>query len=442
MSRCRTALSVAPSSLCALALLGSLVGCRPSGAEGSTERSPAAVEATGVETVLGLPAAAGQVLVGAGDSALPAVLVSVEGDRFVQIRSLRQGEVGVYAVPAGLSVEAAIEALSASDELGFVAADLLLEATGDAEAPAEPVRADDTLRVSQWNMDVLAAEQAWQWSTGEGVVVAVIDSGVFAGGEDGLTHLLPGWDVADGDQDPSGAMSHGTHVAGTIGARSNNGVGVIGLAPDASILPVKVFADGSEGARTSDIIAGIDYAVSEGADVINMSLGMPAGMNRAIAGLQPNVSWRATLGFRALCAAVEDAAEAGVFVAISAGNDGADEIGYPAACSGAVAVAATDGKNALADFSNHGEGLAFSAPGKGILQEINVAGDYERMNGTSMASPHVAAAAALLMSAGADADEAFVLLAATAIDLGDAGDDLSFGHGLIQPAAALEALSR
>jgi subtilisin family serine protease len=139
---------------------------------------------------------------------------------------------------------------------------------------------------------------------------------------------------------------------------------------------------------------------------------------------------------------VEDAAEAGVFVAVAAGNDGADRISYPAACRGAVSVAATSKSNALADFSNHGEGLAFSAPGKRILQEINVAGEYESLAGTSMASPHVAAAAALLMSAGADADDAYALLAATAVDLGDAGHDLSFGHGLIQPAAALEELSR
>jgi subtilisin family serine protease len=437
MSRCSTFLSLCSLSLSALAM-----GCRPSDAERSAERSPVAVEAGGVETVFGLPAASGQVLVGAGAAALPEVLVSLEGDRFVRVRSLRQGEVGVYAVPAGLSVEAAIEALSASDELGSVSADLLLVTTGEAEALAEPDQANDTLRGSQWNMDTVAAEQAWQWSTGEGVVVAVIDSGVFAGGEDGITHLLPGWDFADGDADPSGPDAHGTHVAGTIGARSNNGVGVIGLAPDASILPVKVFADDSEGARISDIIAGIDYAVSEGADVINMSLGSPAGALLLFESKAVESELKPVLGVRALCAAVEDAAEAGVFVAVAAGNDGADRISYPAACRGAVSVAATSKSNALANFSNHGEGLAFSAPGKRILQEINVAGEYESLAGTSMASPHVAAAAALLMSAGADADDAYALLAATAVDLGDAGHDLSFGHGLIQPAAALEELSR
>ncbi|MBM4393990.1 MAG: S8 family serine peptidase, partial [Deltaproteobacteria bacterium] len=254
----------------------------------------------------------------------------------------------------------------------------------------------------QWNMAGLQIEQVHARANGKGVVVAVIDSGVTVGA-DGPANVLQGYDVFDRDNDPSDSAaptqspsgSHGTHVAGTIAQLTNNGVGVAGVAPGASILPVRI--GDYRGVSSENIAAGIIWAADNGAQVINLSVG---GSSYA----------------RVVDEACRYAYDKGVVVVASSGNDGFDgKVSYPAAYPTVIAVGAHDANSKEAVYSNNGKELALLAPGGDTTQDVGHDGQpdgilqgtitgkgwgYAQMEGTSMASPHVAGAAAILISAG------------------------------------------
>jgi subtilisin family serine protease len=290
---------------------------------------------------------------------------------------------------------------------------------------------DDPLARLQWHMDNVGQAEAWSMETGAGATVAVVDTGVSTR-NDGPTGLVAGYDFVDEDSDPSDEEGHGTHVAGTIAQATGNGKGVHGLAPDVDLLSVRVLDENGSG-WTSDIIAGIDYATEYGADVINLSLGSYS---------------KSSLQRQAL----QRAEDAGVLVVAANGNDSVKLLMYPAAFPEAVAVSALDLDNVLTHYSNYGYGTELCAPGgdtgadlddnghvDGVLQET-FSGDswgYYWYQGTSMATPHVVGAAALLMASGQSAREARETLQSTATDLGRAGLDNRYGYGLIDPAAAL-----
>src|SRR5215212_2392220 len=131
---------------------------------------------------------------------------------------------------------------------------------------------NDPLRPKQWGMDMLEADAAHAITTGEGVTVAVVDTGVQRSHEDLAGRLLQGHDFVDGDDDPTDGDGHGTRVTGIIAANANNGLGVIGAAPAAKVLPVRVLDNNGSGS-SEDVAKGIDYAVAQHAQVINLSLG-------------------------------------------------------------------------------------------------------------------------------------------------------------------------
>ncbi|MEV4279493.1 S8 family serine peptidase [Actinoplanes xinjiangensis] len=288
---------------------------------------------------------------------------------------------------------------------------------------------EDTYREYQWDLDKMSVPEAWEHSTGTDVVVAVIDTGVDGNHPDLAGNVLTGYDAIDdtegGDSDGNG---HGTHVAGTVAAVTGNGEGIAGVAPDARILPVKVLdADGT--GWTSDTAEGIVWAVDNGAQVINLSLGADSSTE-------------------AEEAAVAYAVENGVTVVAAAGNE--REVGsptsYPAAYDGVIAVAATDADDEIAEYSNRGDYVDVAAPGSGILStypaDLSEDGsEYAELDGTSMAAPHVAAVAALIKASLPDitADGIQNALEESAVDLGDDGFDPDFGHGRIDAAAAVEA---
>ncbi len=374
--------------------------------------------------------AADRLIVGFEDSQGPEFL-DIGNLELKRIRRLGGINASLYKVPETKSVRDVVDAANAQNDVLWAEPDFVRRAYATV---------DDPYRDLQWHLDQVQADLAWDTSTGEGTIVAVIDTGVTNGPLDGLTRLIEGYDFVDGDRDASDENGHGTHVAGTIAAATNNGLGVAGLAYNAEILPVRVLgADGS--GFTSDVVDGINYAVSNGADVLNLSLGS---------------SFRS----ESEAAAVWAAYEAGVFVAAASGNSAGDRADYPANHPGAVGVGAIDAVYGRAWYSNRGENVDLAAPGgdlgidtdgdgygDGVLQEtfsVDRVGayvwGYNFFQGTSMATPHVAAAAALLMSEGATSDEALTLLSDTAMDLGSPGRDNHFGAGLIQPAAALEGL--
>ncbi len=315
--------------------------------------------------------------------------------------------------------------------------DLRFHHTGERiDQAVSAATADDPMAHLQWHMDNVGRAEAQTMSTGAGAVVAVIDTGVSTR-NDGPTGLAMGYDFVDEDTDPSDEEGHGTHVAGTIAQATGNGKGVHGLAPDVELLAVRVLDDDGHG-WTSDIIAGIDYATEYGADVINLSLGsyLRSSLQRQ---------------------AVQRSTDAGVLVVAANGNDGVKALMYPAAFPEVVAVSALDLDDALTDYSNYGFGTELCAPGgdtsadlddnghvDGVLQETFSGSNwgYYWYQGTSMATPHVVGAAALLMAQGQTAQEARETLAATAIDLGASGLDNRYGHGLIDPTAALSISSQ
>ncbi len=287
----------------------------------------------------------------------------------------------------------------------------------------------------QWHLPAVGIPDAWDYATGEGVVVAVVDTGV-SEGRDGFGRLLDGFDFIDRDARPDDPEGHGTHVAGTVAQATGNGFGTAGVAPGASILPVRVL--GARGGSMTTVADGIVYAVDEGADVINLSLG----------------SGGAT---RLLYSAIEYAERNGVVVVGASGNAGWSRVDYPAAFDTVLAVGATDALGVVTGYSNAGEALDLVAPGgdlgadatrdgyiDGVLQETYEYGNlgFRFYEGTSMAAPHVAGAAALLVEmVGNNPAEIRALLTSSARDIGRSGYDTNSGWGELDVEAAVALAS-
>jgi subtilisin family serine protease len=259
---------------------------------------------------------------------------------------------------------------------------------------------------NKWGLDMVNAPEAWaRGYTGQGIVVAVVDTGVdynhsdldaniwrnsdeIAGNKldddgNGYVDDIRGWDFVDADNDPMDTGTHGTHVAGTIAAE-NNGSGVTGVAYNASIMPVRVLAAEGDGSDPS-IAAGIRYAANNGADVINLSLNDDYDDSNDIK------------------TAIRYATEKGSVVVISTGNSYNSKPGYPAlyATQWGIAVGAVDRGKKIADFSNRAGTTRLDyvvAPGVNVYS-TTPNNKYQYKDGTSMAAPYVAGVAALMLSA-------------------------------------------
>ena len=270
-------------------------------------------------------------------------------------------------------------------------------------------------------------------NTGTGVKVAIIDSGIDYTHPDISANYVGGYDFVNDDEDPLDDNGHGTHVAGTVAALKND-TGVVGVAPQASLYALKVL-DANGSGYWSDIIAALEWAVDNGMQVTNNSYG--AGQNPG----------------SAIETAFANADAAGILAIAAAGNSGncggkGNNVGYPARYTSVVAVSATNQSDSRPCFSSTGDAVELAAPGVSIYS-TKLGGGYVEFNGTSMASPHVAGAAALVLAAGiADSngngrvnDEVRETLGATAEDLGAAGRDSHYGFGLVSAAAAVASVS-
>jgi serine protease len=286
----------------------------------------------------------------------------------------------------------------------------------------------DPYRSQQWDLAKMRVAEAWKKSTGGGVTVAVIDTGVDSTHPDLAANVLRGYDAVTNKAGPgTDGNGHGTHVAGTIAAVTGNGVGISAVAPDVKILPVKVLSDNGSG-YSSDTAEGIVWAADNGAKVINMSLGGPSKST-------------------AVTNAVAYARSKGVTVVAAAGNErqNGSPISYPGADQGVIAVAATTSGDTFAPYSNAGDYVDVAAPGSNIIstypQKLGKA--YASLNGTSMASPHVAAVAALLKAYQPQLtpDQIEAALEKSAVDLGTKGFDRNYGYGRIDAVAALNAIT-
>ena len=307
----------------------------------------------------------------------------------------------------------------------------------------------------QWNfggseMGGINVEQAWEMSTGLGATIAVLDTGVayenhsdasgnyYVSPDLNHTRFVSGYDFINGDQHANDDQGHGTHVAGTIAQSTGNGTGVAGIAYNASIMPIKVLGADGSGSYTS-IANGIRWAADQGADIINLSLG----------GGSPSILLEDALAY---------AYGLGVTIVAAAGNDGVEGVSYPAAYDDyVIAVSATRLDSQLAPYSNYGSSIDIAAPGgdvsvdqngdgfgDGILQSTfsgeTSAFNYYFFQGTSMATPHVAGVAGLIVSLGVtDPAQVKDLLVTTAQDRGPSGVDPLYGHGTLDAGAAVTA---
>lgn len=285
------------------------------------------------------------------------------------------------------------------------------------------------LRIGQfvpWGIDRVFGDESysfdtWETTRGHGIAIAILDTGIYQNHED-LPTLLGGVNTIDRTHWGSDGSGHGTHVAGTVSAL-DDASGVVGVSPELGLYAVKVLSDGGRG-TVSSVAAGIDWAVKQGIPVLNMSLGSPQHS-------------------QTLKNACDNAYAAGHLLVSSAGNDGntsgtGNNVRYPARYGSVIAVAASDIDDNRAGWSSTGPGVELIAPGVSVLSTIP--GDkYGTKSGTSMASPHVAGAAALAWSVnpGLTNVEVRELLQLTAEDLALSSNHQ--GYGLVRADSAVRA---
>jgi serine protease len=329
-------------------------------------------------------------------------------------------------------------------------------------------------RLLQWNFLAATgvdAPDAWarmlrlRAPGGRGVTVAVLDTGVayrtagrYRRSPDfSPITFVPGYDFVGHDRFPDDPYGHGTFVAGIIAERTNNLLGLTGIAYGARIMPVRVL-DARGFGDAGAIGAGIRFAAVHGARVINLSLDFDPSMSAAQI---PEV-----------LSAIAFARSRGAVVVAAAGNQGLAAVNYPARAAGVISVGATTEHGCQAEYSNYGPDLDLVAPGGGAdsplgadtahcrpgrrgrpLVQLSYAGGVRRFGfrtdyeGTSLSTPHVSAAAALLMASGLVGRRpppatVEARLKATARDLGPAGHDLRYGAGLVSAGGAVAAPRR
>lgn len=323
-------------------------------------------------------------------------------------RKLRNLDVHLVEVPAR-SEKAIARLLARHPNIAFAELDELV--------PPDAV-VNDPGYAQQWHLPVMGADSAWQVTDGNGVVVAVLDTGVNANHQDLSGQVLSGWNTVSNNTDSNDIHNHGTWVAGVIAAKANNLLGGASVAPGARILPVRITNDASGYAYFSDMAEGVRWAADNGARVANISYGGAAGS-----------------------ATVANAASymmgKGGVVMISAGNDNTD-YGYTNHASLYVVGATTSGET-RASYSSFGNFVDIAAPGSGIYTTARNGG-YNSVNGTSFASPNTAAVAALVMAANPSLlpTDVLAVLSNTAVDLGNAGWDPLYGHGRVDALAATQ----
>lgn len=322
---------------------------------------------------------------------------------------IRQLNTHVIELPAGVDEVTAMNALRKNRNLKYVELDM-------AVAPAASV--SDPAYGSSWALPKIQAPSAWDSANGNGVTIAILDTGIDSAHPDLAPNLVPGWNVFDNNSNTADVHGHGTWVAGVAAMAANNGKGSAGVAWGSKIMPVRI-ADPNAYAYWSTVAQGIYWAADNGAKVVN-------------------VSYNGVSGSSTVQSAAQYLRNKGGVVVVAAGNSGGLE--SIAANDSMLTVAATDQNDVRASFSSYGAYVDLSAPGVS-LYTTTVGGGYSNASGTSFSSPVVAAAAALMLSANTKLTPADVdrILKSTALDLGTSGYDQYYGTGRVDAARAVAA---
>ena len=282
-------------------------------------------------------------------------------------------------------------------------------------------------QVLPWGIDRIDAELVWpSGNTANPIKVGIIDTGISKDHPDLKANIKGGVNTIRPGKSWNDDNGHGSHVAGTVGAL-NNTTGVVGVGPAVDLYAIKVLNAGGSG-YLSDVIEGIEWGVANNMKVLNMSLGTSSNI-------------------QSFHDAITAAYNAGVVLVAAAGNSGGS-VNFPAVYSEVIAVSATNASNTLASFSSRGPEVDLAAPGVSVYSTYKGTG-YATLSGTSMAAPHVAGAAALVLNTAvgiydADGDGAWdpaevqAKLQATATDLGSIGFDNLFGWGLVNAFSAVQ----
>ncbi|MHB8747461.1 MAG: S8 family serine peptidase [Gammaproteobacteria bacterium] len=286
----------------------------------------------------------------------------------------------------------------------------------DRRVPVQVTTANDPYYANAWHLAKIGAPTAWDTAKGDGVIVAIIDSGVDSTHPDLAGKLVPGWNLYDNNSNTSDVYGHGTEVAGVVGALSNNSLGVTSVAWNTKLMPVRVsMSDGS--AYLSTIANGITWAADHGANIANCSFATLTGSST----IQNAANYMRSKG--------------GIVV-VAAGNYGT--LDSTPNTTAMISVSATDSRDALTSWSSYGPYVDVAAPGAGIGTTTN-GGGYAAVSGTSFSSPMTAAVLALEKSANPALSNTQLesILESTAVDLGTPGYDYYFGYGRINAAAAV-----
>ncbi|MDO9557995.1 MAG: S8 family peptidase [Coriobacteriia bacterium] len=363
----------------------------------------------------------------AGDAPVRTIVVFDEGVRApalaqtaapgaVKVKNLPLVNGAVFLLPSRASQKAVARLAG----VRYVESDAIAYTTAKPVKPALP-------QALPWGIDRINADAAWATTTGDPVKVAIVDTGIDTTHPDLAANVMGGMSAVNYTRKYTDDNGHGTHVAGIVAALDNS-IGVVGVGPDIDLYAVKVLNRKGSG-YVSDIIEGLGWCQRTEMDVVNMSLGTSSDL-------------------QSFHDAVSALYESGTVIVAAAGNDGiGSAVNYPAAYSEAIAVSATTQTDGLAYFTCTGPEVELSAPGSSIYSTYKNGG-YATLSGTSMASPHVAGAAALVLARpidGSDANgdgkwdpaEVRARLHATAEDQGSEGWDSDFGYGLVRADLAI-----
>lgn len=352
----------------------------------------------------------GQILVkpkaGLSDAEFDAVLGKNQGKVKEKIGNL---PVHIISVPENAE-EAVVRALSKNPHIEFAELDMVAE--------LDQAVVNDPNYATEWHLPKIQAPEAWDIAKGQGITIAILDTGVDGNHPDLANQMVPGYNAVTGSLTTADIYGHGTKVAGSAAAITNNAVGVASVAGDSKIMPVKVNYDDAGGsAYTSDIARGLDWASANGADVANISYAMTASATVATAG--------------------QAMRNKGGIVFVSAGNDG-KEWGFTETTS-LVSVSATDSNDAKASWSSYGNWVDIAAPGVSILTTTK-GGGYGSVSGTSFSSPIAAGVAALVISANPNLtpDQIETVIENSADKVAGVNFHPYFGYGRVNASAAVQ----